>query len=64
MTGSSRQPLLGPIQKLLLVAVALGLAVTLLLVRGGLMHSIGKKIHERTRVQIHIVKQLQRFGST
>ena len=36
MTGSSRQPLLGPIQKLLLVAVALGLAVTLLLVRGGL----------------------------
>ena len=36
MTGSSRQPLPGPIQKLLLVAVALGLAVTLLLVRGGL----------------------------
>ena len=36
MSGSSRQPLLGPIQKLLLVVLALGLAITLLLLRGGL----------------------------
>ena len=36
MTGSTQQPLLGPAQRILLVAVALGLAITLLMVRGGL----------------------------
>jgi thiol-disulfide isomerase/thioredoxin len=35
MTGSTPQPLLGQAQKLLLLAVALGLAVTLVAVRGG-----------------------------
>ena len=35
MTGSPQQPLLGRAQKILLVAVALGLAITLLMVRGG-----------------------------